>query len=261
MNQTQADENAAATMNSMRLSLIECAVTKTLAAVITEALDKICERADSPIGFYNILDPGKKNRCLLQWSARTTTAFCRTESKEQYYPLEQAGVWAECTRTKKPVIHNNYPALKHTQGLPAGHAAIMRALVVPVMRNDTVVAILGVANKPSDYSQQDLKTVSLLADVTWEIVQRKKAEEALVESEKRYRRLFESAKDGILILDAHTGMVVDVNPFLMRLLGYSYDELCGKHIWHPAARHRSRSMGICPSPVQDGPKSQAGHRR
>jgi two-component system cell cycle sensor histidine kinase/response regulator CckA len=59
----------------------------------------------------------------------------------------------------------------------------------------------------------------------------KRAEQALQDSEKRYRRLFESAKDGILILDAYTGKVVDVNPFLMRLLGYSYDALCGKHIW------------------------------
>jgi PAS domain S-box-containing protein len=55
--------------------------------------------------------------------------------------------------------------------------------------------------------------------------------EALQDSEKRYRRLFESAKDGILILDADTGRVVDVNPFLLRLLGYSYDELFGQYIW------------------------------
>jgi PAS domain S-box-containing protein len=50
-------------------------------------------------------------------------------------------------------------------------------------------------------------------------------------SEARYRRLFESAKDGILILDADTGKVVDANPFLLELLGYSFDALCGKYIW------------------------------
>ncbi len=55
--------------------------------------------------------------------------------------------------------------------------------------------------------------------------------EALGDSEKRYRRLFESAKDGILILDADTGKVVDANPFLLNLLGYSCDELVGQHIW------------------------------
>jgi len=53
----------------------------------------------------------------------------------------------------------------------------------------------------------------------------------LEDSEKRYRRLFESARDGILILDADTGKVVDVNPFLLELLGYSYDALHGQYIW------------------------------
>lgn len=50
-------------------------------------------------------------------------------------------------------------------------------------------------------------------------------------SEERYRRLFESAKDGILILDAETGMIVDANPFLADLLGYSLAEFRGKHVW------------------------------
>jgi two-component system cell cycle sensor histidine kinase/response regulator CckA len=54
---------------------------------------------------------------------------------------------------------------------------------------------------------------------------------SLQNSEKQYRRLFESAKDGILILDAYTGEVVDVNPFLLALLGYSFDVVIGKHLW------------------------------
>jgi PAS domain S-box-containing protein len=61
--------------------------------------------------------------------------------------------------------------------------------------------------------------------------EKEKTEKALQDSEKRYRRLFESAKDGILILDADTGKVVDANPFLLQLLGYSYDALCGQYIW------------------------------
>jgi len=57
------------------------------------------------------------------------------------------------------------------------------------------------------------------------------AEEALRDSETRYRRLFETAKDGILILDANSGQITDVNPFLMTLLGYSRQELLGKKLW------------------------------
>lgn len=54
---------------------------------------------------------------------------------------------------------------------------------------------------------------------------------ALRDSELRYRRLFESARDGILILDAVTGRVIDANPFLQELLGYTLNEMCGEFIW------------------------------
>ncbi len=60
---------------------------------------------------------------------------------------------------------------------------------------------------------------------------RAEAAEAQRASELRYRRLFESAKDGILILDAETGTIVDVNPFLVELLGFSPEGLLGKRVW------------------------------
>jgi two-component system CheB/CheR fusion protein len=59
----------------------------------------------------------------------------------------------------------------------------------------------------------------------------KKTEMALNISEIRYRSLFESAKEGILILDAETGKIVDVNPFLVELLGYSKEQFLEKTIW------------------------------
>jgi len=70
-----------------------------------------------------------------------------------------------------------------------------------------------------------------LAVLKNKLLEEQNIRQALQNSEKRYRRLFESARDGILILDAETGKVVDVNPFLLQLLGYSYDALCGQYIW------------------------------
>jgi two-component system CheB/CheR fusion protein len=63
-----------------------------------------------------------------------------------------------------------------------------------------------------------------------DITATKKAEEALL-IENRYRRLFESAKDGILILNAESGRIIDVNPFLIEMLGYSYEKFIEKAIW------------------------------
>ena len=63
------------------------------------------------------------------------------------------------------------------------------------------------------------------------VLARLQGEETLIASETRYRRLFESAKDGILILDADTGTVVDVNPCLTEVLGCSHEDCLGKRVW------------------------------
>lgn len=54
---------------------------------------------------------------------------------------------------------------------------------------------------------------------------------ALLDSEIRYRRLFETAKDGILLLDTNTGSITDANPFMSELLGYSHEHFIGKELW------------------------------
>jgi PAS domain S-box-containing protein len=59
----------------------------------------------------------------------------------------------------------------------------------------------------------------------------KREEHAMVTSEIHYRRLFETARDGILILDTETGQIIDANPFMVELLGYSHDQFLGKELW------------------------------
>lgn len=74
---------------------------------------------------------------------------------------------------------------------------------------------------------ESIGTVVEVRDVT----EHKHAEDRLRRSEDRYRRLFETAQDGILILEAKEGHILDVNPFLARLLGYAKEELLGKELW------------------------------
>jgi PAS domain S-box-containing protein len=72
---------------------------------------------------------------------------------------------------------------------------------------------------------------NLMISTVWDVTERKKAEMEMGASETRYRRLFESAKDGILILDAKSGNIVDVNPFLVELLGIPSENFLGKKLW------------------------------
>jgi len=68
-----------------------------------------------------------------------------------------------------------------------------------------------------------------LSFVEWKTMQ------TLKDSELRYRRLFEAAQDGILILNAETGMIEDVNPYLIKMLGYSREEFVEKKLWEVGA--------------------------
>lgn len=70
-----------------------------------------------------------------------------------------------------------------------------------------------------------------LAAIIEDITERKRAIDGLRTSEIRYRRLFEAALDGILILDGVSLRITDVNPFMTQLLGYSRDEFLGKELW------------------------------
>lgn len=63
-----------------------------------------------------------------------------------------------------------------------------------------------------------------------ELEKLKQMKSDLLSSEMRYRRLFETAKDGIILLNAETGQVEDINPFLTQMLGYSHEEILGKKL-------------------------------
>ncbi len=64
-----------------------------------------------------------------------------------------------------------------------------------------------------------------------DVTERRNSEASIRTSEIRYRRLFESARDGILMLDPVTRKITDANPFMSELLGYRHRELLGKELW------------------------------
>ena len=175
----QTEERLARRFTETRLSLIEFAASHTLDEFLVEALDEVAAFSESSIGFCHFVEPDQKTLSLQGWSTRTLKEFCSAEGQGLHYDIDQAGVWVDCVSEKKPVVHNDYASLAHKKGLPEGHAEVVRELVVPVMRDDKVVAILGVGNKLVDYTPADVDIVSYLADVTWQIVEQKRAEDTI----------------------------------------------------------------------------------
>ena len=77
----------------------------------------------------------------------------------------------------------------------------------------------------------DNEDKNIVATMAQDITERKQTSEKLAYLETSYRILFESAQDGILILDAETGKIIDANPFLCELLDYSKENFVDKELW------------------------------
>lgn len=76
-------------------------------------------------------------------------------------------------------------------------------------------------------SEMPAKIIATSQDIT----KQELAQQAIKASETKYRRLFETSKEGLLLLDASTGIIVDVNPFMIDFLGYQKEDLFGKNLW------------------------------
>jgi PAS domain S-box-containing protein len=210
-----------------RLHLMQFAVTHSLDELLEETLNEAEKLADSLIGFYHFVEDDQKSLTLQNWSTRTKTEFCRAEGKGMHYALIEAGVWVDCVYQRKPVIHNDYASLPHRKGMPEGHAKVIRELVVPVLRGEKIKAILGVGNKPSDYTEQDVEAITLLADLAWGIAERKWAEEALHRLNRELQALSDCnqtllrAADERTLLDEICRIICDVAGYRLAWVGYA----------------------------------------
>jgi len=108
--------------------------------------------------------------------------------------------------------------------MPQGHAKVVREMVVPVLREHKIVAILGIGNKKRDYVEKDVQIVSELADMAWDIVLRKRAEEELM----RLISAVEQSAESIVITDIN-GTIQYVNPTFERVTGYPIQEAVGQN--------------------------------
>ena len=164
-------------VNEFRLQILKKADSLSVDELLQESVDEAERLTGSEIGFVFFVDEDQKTLLLQVVSSNTFQHMCKAEGKGKHYPLDEAGVWADAVRERKVVIHNDYASLKNRKGMPQGHAEIRREMVVPIIRDERIVAIMGIGNKPTDYDDNDVEWVEALANQVWDIVAKKIAEE------------------------------------------------------------------------------------
>ncbi len=122
---------------------------------------------------------------MLHTLSQSVRERCAVSEVPIHFLVEGAGVWADAIRERRAVIINDYSRPHpHKRGYPEGHAPLSRVMIIPVFDGNRIAAVAAVGNKEQEYNASDVRQSTLLMDGLWKLAQRRRAEEALRESER-----------------------------------------------------------------------------
>ncbi len=161
-------------------------------------LDEAITLTGSKIGYIYHYDDQKKQFILNSWSKRVMQE-CTIVEPQTCYALEKTGLWGEAVRQAKPIILNDFEK-EHPlkKGYPQGHARLRSFMTIPVFRAGTIVSVVGVANKETEYTNADVCQLTLLMEAVWKVLDRHSAEDSLREREAQLASLSDNLPKGLV---------------------------------------------------------------
>ncbi len=168
---------------------------------LDRALGEAIAITGSRYGHIYHYDETAQRFVLNTWS-RDVMPACRIADPRTCYALDQTGIWGEAVRQRRPIVLNDF-ATHHPlkKGYPEGHVALTRFLTIPVFDGDRIIAVVGVANKESDYGDPDILQLQLLMGSVWRTLERRRAEARIREQYALLRGLLEAFDEPVFSLD------------------------------------------------------------
>jgi signal transduction histidine kinase/PAS domain-containing protein len=154
---------------------------------------------DSEVSFQLFVNENKPHVKIAICSENAKERCC--EQNNQNCIFNDASYWGECISSKKVAVFNDYEEAMAAKGLPPGSMVMTRMLAAPVIEDDVVRMIVGVANKPSDYDDADIVTLLLISNDLWKIVHRRRMDAAVqqqLEELKELNRKLEETHNQLL---------------------------------------------------------------
>ncbi|OPY34870.1 MAG: putative diguanylate cyclase [Methanomassiliicoccales archaeon PtaU1.Bin124] len=203
--------------------------------IAKRAMDYFIELTQSEVGYIAFVNEEQTAFTMQHFSHAADMERPKMPDGSVVFNIGDKGLWAEAMRTRKAVITNDYDAPNPMKkGLPEGHIKIARHMCVPVLDGDRIVAIAGVGNKKTDYTEEDAINISLLMDGMWRMVRKIEAEEAMRQSEERYRTYIDmSPLDHYLI--GEDGRILECNPQACKTLNLSKQMILSMSAWDLAS--------------------------
>jgi len=167
---------------------------------LDQALEKALQITGSRIGSIFFYNEESQEFELSSWSKEVMTD-CAVADPQTCFELADTGIWGEVVRRRRPILLNDFHGENPLKrGYPEGHISLERFLAVPVFWKEKIMAVVGVANKASDYEETDVLELTLLMDTVWKSLEHRKSQEALRESEHMFRSFVENANDVVYSL-------------------------------------------------------------
>lgn len=182
------------TQSLLELALIDKSIDEKVMARM--ALDQIEVITGSRISFLHLVSEDQEQIELLAWSSATLSSYCHI-GHETHYPVSKAGIWADCIRSKQPVIINDYPAVGKPGNLPQGHAELSRLISVPVIQDGLVRMVVGVGNADHEYNNTEVKTIQLLSNEMYRIILNRRIEQELLRSKEFIQAALDNLPIGV----------------------------------------------------------------
>lgn len=182
----------------------------------------------SEFGYIYLYDQEKKEFILNSWS-KGVMAECAVVEKKTRYQLEKTGIWGEVVRQGKPIVVNNFIAphpLK--KGYPDGHVTLSKFMSIPIVIDDKIEAVMGLANKDDDYDSNDLFEMTVLMNGVWNVIKRREILNELTYERNKYLQILISIGDAVLVVDRE-GKIEMLNTVAQKLTGWPIEEAQGKH--------------------------------
>ena len=189
------------------------------------ALHESLKLTQSQYGYIYFYDEKTEEFTLNSWT-NGVMADCNIMDKQTKYQLDKTGIWGEVVRQRKPIIVNDFDIPNPLKkGYPEGHVQIGKYMSIPIFENERIVAVIGFANKISDYTANDIDMMTVLMSGVWIAVKRKEKEEETQRVLERTQSMINNHEAVMLLIEPFSGRIIEANNAASVFYGYSKKEL------------------------------------
>lgn len=194
---------------------------------LTYVLNESMKLTGSEFGYIYTYD-GYTNTFLLDSLSESARRACKLGTDANVFHSGTMAIWKELVGRHKAIVINDYQMPNPLKsGYPTDHISIKRFLAIPILMDKKLVAIMGFANKASEYDDQDIYEVSVLMSGAWNSLERKAAQDILIYERNKYLQTLISIGEGVMIIDQNQKVEM-LNKVAEKLTGWTLEEARGR---------------------------------